>query len=87
MQKVLGDHKNWKKLLNYSKYNPLQSFYKRNLIYWLIIAISFEQRHVTVLSVRHFYIATEIIIKKFTKLWQFLFSHFNDVTSYSLADI
>ena len=34
-----------------------------------------------------FYITTKIIIKKFSKLCQFLFSHFNDVTSYSLVDI
>ena len=52
MQKVLGDYKNRKKLLNYSKQNPLQSFYKRNFICWLIIAINFEQRDVIVLSVR-----------------------------------
>ena len=87
MQKVLGDYKNRKKLLNYSKQNPLQSFCKRNFICWLIIAINFEQRDAIVLSVRHFYKTTEIIIKKFSKLRQFLFSHFNDVTSYSLVDI
>ena len=87
MQKVLGDYKNRKKLLNYSKQNPLQSFCKRNFVCWLIIAINFEQRDVTVLPVRHFDITTKIIIKKFSKLWQFLFPHFNDVTSYSLVDI
>ena len=87
MRKVLGDYKNRKKFLNYSKQNPLQPYYKRNLICWLIIAINFEQRDVIVLSVRHFYITTKIIIKKFSKLWQFLFSHFNNVTSYSLVDI
>ena len=58
------DYKNRKKLLNYSKQNPLQSFYKRNFICWLIIAINFEQRDVIVLSVRHFYITTKIIIRK-----------------------
>ena len=83
MQKVLGDYKNQKKL-NYSKQNPLQSFYKSNFICWLIIAINCEQRDVIVLSVRHFHITTKIIIKKFSRLWQSLFSHFNDVTSYSL---
>ena len=83
MQKVLGDYKNRKKILNYSKQNPLQSFYKRNFICWLIITINFEQRDVIVLSVRQFYITTKII-KKFSKLWLFLFSLFNDVTSYSL---
>ena len=46
MQKVLGDYKNGKKLLNYSKQNPLQSFYKRDFICWLIIAINFEERDV-----------------------------------------
>ena len=46
MQKVLGDYKNGKKLLNYSKQNPLQSFYKRDFICWLIIAINFEKRDV-----------------------------------------
>ena len=86
MQKVIGDYKNWKKL-NYSKQNPLQSFYKRNFVCWLIIAISFEQRDVIVLSVRHFYITTKIIIKKFSKLWQFLFSHIEDVTPYFIVDI
>ena len=75
MQKVLGDYKNQRKLLNYSKQNPLQSFYKRNFISWLIIAIDFEQRDVTMLSGRHFYITPKIIIKKISKLWQFLFSH------------
>ena len=87
MQKVLGDYKNPKKLLNYSKQNPLQSFYKRNFICWVTIALNLEQRDVIVLSVRHFYITTKTIIKKINKLWQFLFSHFNDVTSYSLVDI
>ena len=87
MQKVLGDYKKQKKLLNYSKQNPLQSFYERNLICWLIIAINFEQRDVIVLSVQHFDITTQIILKKFCKLWQFLFSHFNDITSYSLVEI
>ena len=87
MQKVLGDYKNRKKILNYLKQNPLQSFYKRNFICWLIIAINFEQRDVIVLSVRHFYITTKIIIKKFSKLWQLLLSHFSDVMSYSLVDI
>ena len=87
MQKVIGDYKNRKELLNYSKQNPLQSFYKRNFIWWLIIAINFEQRDVIVLSVRQFYITTKIIIKKISKLRQFLFSHFNDITSYSLLDI
>ena len=46
MQKVLGDYKNGKKLLNYSKQNPLQSFYKTDFICWLIIAINFEERDV-----------------------------------------
>ena len=87
MRKVLGDYKNRKKFLNYSKQNPLQPYYKRNLICWLIIAINFEQRDVIVLSVRHFYITTKIIIKKFSKLWQLLLSHFSDVMSYSLVDI
>ena len=87
MQKFLGDYKNRKKLLNYSKQNPLQSFYKRNFICWLIIGINFEQRDVIVLPAKRFYILTKIIIKKFIKLWQFLFSHFNDVTLYFLVDI
>ena len=87
MQKVLGDYKNRKKLINYSKENPLPSFYKRNFICWLIIAINFEQGDVIMLSVGHFYITTKTTIKKFSKLWQFLFSHFNDLTSYSLVDI
>ena len=39
------------------------------------------------LSVQHFYITTTIIIKTFTKLWKFLFSQCNHVTSYSLVDI
>ena len=64
MQKVLSDYKNQEKLLNYSKENLLQNFYKINFIYWLIIAINFEQRDVIVLSVRHYYITTKIIIKK-----------------------
>ena len=64
MQKVLRDYKNRKKILNYSKQNPLQSFYKRNFICWLIIAINFEQRGVIVMSVRHFYITSTIIIKE-----------------------
>ena len=51
------------KLLNYSKQNPRQSFYKRIFICWLIIAINFEQRDVIVLSIRHFYITTKIIKK------------------------
>ena len=79
MQKVLGGYKNQKKLLNYSKQNPLQSFCQRNFICWLIIAINLEQRDVIVLSARHFYMTTKIIIKEFSKLRQFLFSHFNDV--------
>ena len=87
MQKVLGNYKNQKKLLNYSKQNPLQSFYKRNFICWSLIAISFEQRDIVALSVRLFHIINKITIKKFSKLWQFLFSHFRDVTSYSLVDI
>ena len=86
MQKVLGHYQNRKKLLNCSKRNPLQSFYKINFICWLIIAINFEQRDVIMLSVRDFYITPKIIIKKFSKLWQFLFPHFNDVTAYSLVD-
>ena len=64
MQKVLSDYKNQEKLLNYSKENLLQNVYKTNFIYWLIIAINFEQRDVIVLSVRHYYITTKIIIKK-----------------------
>ena len=63
MQKVLGDYKNRKKLLNYSKQNPLYSFYKRNVICWLIIAINFEQIDIIVFSVRHIYITTKITIK------------------------
>ena len=51
MQKVLGDYKNWTKLLKYSKQNPLQSFYKKNFICWLIIAINFD---VIVLSIDTF---------------------------------
>ena len=86
MQKVLCDYENRKKLLNYSTQNPLQSFYKRNFICWLIIAIDFEQRDVIVLSVRHFYITTKTI-QKFSKFWQFLFPHFSNVTSYSFVDI
>ena len=74
MQKVLGDYKNWKKLLNYSKQNPLQGFYKKNFICCLIIAINFEQGDVIVLSVRHFYTTTKIILKKFSKLAVFVFS-------------
>ena len=87
MQKVLGDYKSRKKLIDYSKQNPLQSFHNRNFICCSLIAVNFEKRHVTVLCVRHFYITTKIAIKKFSKLWQFLFSNFNDVTSYSLVDI
>ena len=82
MQKVLSDYKNQEKLLNYSKDNLLQSFYKINFIYWLIMAINFEQRDVIVLSVRHYYITTKIIIKKIQII---VVSHFNDVTSYSLV--
>ena len=87
MEKVVGDYKNGKKLLNYSKQNPLQSFNKINFICWLIIAINFEQRDVIVFPVQHFYITTKIIIKTFSELWQFLFSHFNDVVSDSFVDI
>ena len=86
MQKVLGDHKNRKKMLNYTKQNPFQSFYNKNFMCWLIIAINFEQRDVIVLSVRHFYKTTKII-KEFSKLWQFLLSHFSDVMTCFLVDI
>ena len=86
MQKVIGDYKNRKELLNYSKQNPLQSFYKRNFIWWLIIAINFEQRDVIVLSVRHFYITTKIK-KKISANCGSFFSHFDDVTPYYLVDI
>ena len=87
IQNVLGDYKNRKKLLNYWKQNLLQSFYKKRFIYWLIIATNFEQTDIIALSVRHFYSTTKTIIKRFGKLWQFLFSHFNDATPYSLVDI
>ena len=50
---LIGDYKNRKKLFNYLKQNPLQFFYKRNFICWLIIANNFEQRDAIVLSFRH----------------------------------
>ena len=87
MQKVLRDYKNQKKIIKLFKTKPLQSFYKRNFICWLIIAISFERRDVIVLSVRRFYITTKITIENFSKLWQFLFSHLNDARLYSLVGI
>ena len=37
--------------------------------------------------VRPTLLTTKIITKKISKLWQFLFTHFNNVTSYSLVDI
>ena len=55
MQKVLGDYKNQKKILNLFKTKPVTNFLQEKFICWLIIAINFEQRDVIVLAVRHLY--------------------------------